>query len=529
MRTFSITTLGCKVNQYDSQQIRELLEQLGLRRAEPTEKPDMVVVNTCCVTSTASSKSRRHIRKAKKLNSHAVIVVCGCLTTIQIGELAEIAEHVHLAKNQQELALRLRRIVGGEIATSKSGQRQTCPYSIIRPDTPHQSKSKSKLSDHLSGSSVVGPSTNPSQQHFHSSSGEAPSPLPILTSFAGHTRAFLKVQDGCDGFCSYCIVPKTRPFVRSKPADVVLAEAGRLVAAGHKEIVVTGVFLGAYGQQSVRRGNWPAGENDALAELLDELARIPGLMRIRLSSLEPGDVTPRLLDTFCEHRKIMPHLHLALQSGSDAILKKMNRQYDSGQFREVVEQVKKRLNRPAITTDIIVGFPGETDADFEQTAALAKEAGFSKMHIFPFSVRRGTAAAKMGGKVGPAVIKERAQIMRDLNAELGLAFRQQFVGETVNVLVETVKKGAEKGVENAFEGGFYCDGEVDEGGVGAEMGVFAGVRGIIEVQPGGETGGQESGCGAATIAGGRCERYFMVYFESEKEIRKNELVKIRLV
>ena len=260
--------------------------------------------------------------------------------------------------------------------------------------------------------------------------------LPPLTSFEGQTRAFLKIQDGCDGYCTYCIVPKTRPFVRSKPVDEILRESQALVKAGHREIVVTGIFLGAYGRASVRRKNWPNQRNDHLADLLDKMAEIPNLERIRLSSLEPADLTPRLLDTFCRHPNIMPHLHLSLQSGSDKILRKMCRQYRIEEFKEKVESAKSRLDRPAITTDIIVGFPGETDADFEQTVNMAKMIGFAKMHVFSFSPRKGTAAAGMQDIVDNIVIKERSQILHKLDIELGIKYRQQFLGETARILIE---------------------------------------------------------------------------------------------
>jgi len=411
MRTFSINTLGCKVNQYESQQIRELLEQLGLRQVEPSNKSDLLVVNTCCVTHTASAKSRQSIRRSQRLNPDAVIVVCGCLPTVQIGELDAATQNVHLTKNHDDLAAQLRQIAGGNVTTSESEYYQTCPNNTIRPESSHKIKCKNELPN-------------------------LPN-LPPLNSFKGHTRAFLKVQDGCDGYCSYCIVPKTRPFVRSKPPEAVLTEAQALVGSRHREIVVTGIFLGAYGQESVRRENWPNRQNDNLAHLLDKLAQTPDLARIRLSSLEPADVTPRLLDTLCKRHNIMPHLHLSLQSGSNAILKRMCRQYDADQFRRKVDSIKSRLDRPAITTDIIVGFPGETDADFDQTIGLAKEVGFAKMHVFSFSARKGTAAVRMQATVDNRVIKERSRILRNLNAELGRKFRGQFVGETAEILVES--------------------------------------------------------------------------------------------
>jgi len=410
MKTFSINSLGCKVNQYESQQVRELLENSGLHRAEPPEKPDLVVVNSCCVTHTASAKSRQCIRKIRKQSPHAVIIVSGCLPTVQIGELSPAAEDVHLIRNRSELADTLSNIIHNKSATLTSQRTQSCPDTTIKAKNSYKIKHKKELNNNFE--------------------------LPPLTSFAGQTRAFLKIQDGCDGYCTYCIVPKTRPFVRSKPVDEVLHEAQTLVKAGHREIVVTGIFLGAYGLQSVRRKNWPNQRNDNLADLLDKMAQIPGLARIRLSSLEPADLTPRLLDTFCKNHNIMPHLHLSLQSGSDTILKKMCRQYRSEEFLEKVELAKSRLDRPAFTTDIIVGFPGETDTDFEQTVDLAKRVGFAKMHIFSFSPRKGTAAADMQDTVDTKVIKERSQILRELDIELGMKYRRQFLGQTAEILIE---------------------------------------------------------------------------------------------
>ncbi len=420
MKTFAINTIGCKVNQYESQQIRELLERLGLNHLEtPETSPDLVVVNTCCVTRTASAKSRQHIRKAQKLNPDAVIVVCGCLPIAQTDELNNFGKNIHLISHRETIAATLSQITNaarhplrdnGKVAVSNSRDR------IIAENSP-----KIKLKNPLE-----------------------PLKLTKLTSFKGHTRAFLKIQDGCDGFCSYCIVPKTRPAVQSKPVEMVLQEAQALADAGHKEIVVTGIFTGAYGQKSVRRKNWPNQQNDNLADLLDKLAEIPNLARIRVSSLEPADVTPRLLDTFCNNRKIMPHLHLSLQSGSNTVLKKMCRQYTADEFRETIALIKHRLDRPAITTDIIVGFPGETDADFEQTVELAKETGFAKMHVFSFSKRAGTAAASLQNPVNNEVTKSRSQILLALDAELGWKFREQFIGETAEILVENGNKGRSK-------------------------------------------------------------------------------------
>jgi len=446
MRTFAINTLGCKVNQYETRQIHELLGQFGLHKVEPPEQPDLIIVNTCCVTHTASAKSRRCIRKAQRQSPDAVVVVCGCLPTIQIGELGAPAANVHPIRNRGDLAATLSRIAHGKAAALDTQSPRPCPNIPIKAKNGPKIKHKNELTH--------GPT------------------LPLLTRFDGQTRAFLKIQDGCDGYCSYCIVPQTRPFVRSKPADAVLTEAQALVRAGHREIVITGIFLGAYGQKSVRRKTWPHQRNDRLADLLDKMAEIPNLTRIRLSSLEPADVTPRLLDTFCKHRNIMPHMHLSLQSGSNKILNKMCRQYGADEFREKVESIKSRLDRPAITTDIIVGFPGETDADFQQTVDLANDVGFARMHVFSFSPRKGTVAADMEDILNNSVKKKRSEILRDLDIQLGLRYRQQFLGETAEILLE---KG---------------NGQLR----------------------------------------GRSERYFMVHLNKrEKKLRKNGMLKVRLV
>lgn len=409
MRTFSIYTLGCKVNQYESSQIRQFLEGLGLSVVRPNEKPDLFVINTCCVTATASAKSRRYVQRALRLNPDAKRVVCGCQTVL--GYRPGQGNNLSVVADKNELPAKLAEIVGD------AGYRSI--------------KTEKGAKINYEGKSFADYPT-----------------LPLLTRFSGHTRAFLKVQDGCDGVCSYCIIPKVRPDVQSKPIKEAVSEAKALVAAGHKEIVVTGVNLGAYGRETVRR-NWvpdrkakeAAVEDDAshqlpIANLLEELAKIEGLRRLRVSSLEPGDINNELLDVFCEHRNIMPHIHLSVQSGSERILKRMCRPYSAEELREKIALIKRRLDRPAITCDIIVGFPGETEEDFEQTCELARWAGFSKIHCFPFSARMGTPAEKFKDKVPSKVIKQRAEVLRTLGEELGYKFREQFVGETCEVLVE---------------------------------------------------------------------------------------------
>jgi threonylcarbamoyladenosine tRNA methylthiotransferase MtaB len=446
MKTFAIDTLGCKVNQYESQQIRELLERLQLREVESPTQANLVVVNTCCVTRTASSKSRQCIRKARRLSPDATIVVCGCLPTAQNNELHDVGADTSVVRNQDDLPSVLNRIIKNSNPGLTTRISQPCSNNIIRTKNRAQIKQKNPY--------------------------KAADRLPQLTSFKGHTRAFLKVQDGCDGSCTYCIIPTTRPIVRSKLLESALSEARSLAKAGHKEIVVTGIFLGAYGQETVRRRCWPSRENDNLATLLESMAEIPELVRIRLSSLEPADVTPRLLQVFQHSPKMMPHLHLSLQSGSDAVLKRMCRQYTAGQFLQTIRAIRARLDRPAITTDIIVGFPGETDADFEQTVKLAKHVGFAKMHVFSFSLRQGTAAASMKDSVAGSITRGRAKLLQGLDRHLGAKFRQQFVGETTEVLLEE-------------DGGRAC---------------------------------------------GRSERYFRVYLDkTDTKLRRNQVVRVKLL
>ena len=432
LHSFAILTLGCKVNSYESQQIRQLLETFGLTQADAAQSPQLVVINTCCVTHTASAKSRHLIRQAQKHGPEAV-VICGCLPAVETDELKALGENVHVVKNRCDLVATLSQLVHTEstapdsaplgLAKSESPKHPTDAF--IRPESDSKVKCERDLGQ--------------------------PDELPPLVSFQSQTRAFLKIQDGCDAFCSYCIIPTARPVVRFKKPEDVLAEATALVMAGHKEIVLTGVHIGSYGQTTARRHKWPTEENPHLPALLAKVAQIPGLARIRLSSLDPADVTPTLLGVFLAHSNLMPHLHLSLQSGSDSVLRRMARPYTADDFRAKVALIRSCLDRPAITTDIIVGFPGEADADFEQTVALAKDVAFAKMHVFVFSARKGTAAAKMQPKVSPEVKKDRSKILRDLDLVLQSQFRSQFLGETAQVLIETTNGHPTGRAERYFE------------------------------------------------------------------------------
>jgi len=261
--------------------------------------------------------------------------------------------------------------------------------------------------------------------------------LPTLIAHqTGLQRAVLKVQDGCDAHCTYCIIPQLRPRLWSKPIDQAVEEARALVAAGHCEIVLTGIFLGAYGQATALRRRQAASDT-SLASLIDALCQVTGLRRLRLSSIEPGDLTAELLAVLSSHHQVMPHFHLPLQSGSDLILHRMNRQYSRDDFLRMVERVRKAFDRPALTTDVVVGFPGEDDAEFEQTVDVVKAAGFIHVHGFPYSPRPGTAAARWTDQFvhGP-VVGERLKRLQEISLDQSLVFRRQFLNQEAEIIIE---------------------------------------------------------------------------------------------
>ena len=439
---YRLCTLGCKVNQYESQQIRELLESLGLHPARPQEKPLVAVVNTCAVTSSAARKSRQAIRRMTH-NDTAIFVV-GCGVSADAERLREIDGVVAVVKHDADICAVLRRLLASHL---QRGLTRDVAGAASRgckpPQRPGANGDDVWMSPRASdpGNRVLAQRTGkPSTDKILSR------PLPIVKAaaaltgriehFAGHQRAFLKVQDGCDAGCTYCIVPRLRPRLAWKPIEVAVSEARGLVRAGHREIVVTGVFLGAYGRDTAVRKQF-APTRSPLAKLVDALATVPGLERLRLSSLEPGDVNEALLESLASYECCVPHLHLPLQSGSSVILRRMNRQYTRDAFIDMIDRVKGALDRPAITTDIIVGFPGETDEDFEASMEVARQARFSKIHAFPFSPREGTAAYRWRRQfVDPSVVRERMSRLGGVERECSLSFRQNALGSIERVLVE---------------------------------------------------------------------------------------------
>jgi threonylcarbamoyladenosine tRNA methylthiotransferase MtaB len=372
-RTCRLVTLGCKVNQYETQHAREMLQANGYREADDGEPADLCLVNTCTVTHEADAKGRQAIRHLAHANPGAAIVVMGCFATRDPAAVARLPGVVKVVTDKRRLADELR---------------------------------------------DFGVSTVPAG----------------ITRFDGHQRAFVKVQDGCLLNCTYCIIPHVRPSLRSRPPEEVVAEVRGLVERGCQEVVLTGVHLGHYGID-LSRGR-PKERWRRLWHLLEELAGLPGDFRIRLSSLEAAEVRDDLVRVLAGHPRICPHLHLCLQSGSDGILAAMKRRYSSGGFLERCRRLRAALDEPAFTTDVIIGFPGETEADFEATCRVVREAGFCKVHVFSFSPRQGTPAASLPDAVPPAVVASRRERLLALEAETMAAYHRRLLGRRLEVLVE---------------------------------------------------------------------------------------------
>lgn len=447
MLRFSITTLGCKVNQYEGAAFAAALRRAGMQLARPPDQPALVVINTCCVTTTAMRKSRNAIRRAVRRTPDAAILVAGCYSDYDAERIRKlladlgVGEHrAIVAGHHDDLAGRIRQLLSYISAQEGDpGQRSRCS------DSSADAK-RNDLSMSAGPSARIAPSRAPTsimarRQAAVKRNRPGTAALGPIDRFDNHQRAFVKVQDGCDAFCAYCIVPYTRPVVWSRSIQQIEDECKGLVAAGHREIVLTGVFLGAFGRDTAVRRHW-GDAPPALPALVGRIAAIEGLWRVRLSSLEPADVSDELVAVCRLSPKVAPHFHLPLQSGSQRILSRMNRQYTAGRFRQIVDRLRDAFDRPALTTDIIVGFPGETDADFAETLAMARHAGFAKIHAFPFSAVAGTAAWRCCNEAPPpGVVKSRMAELAELEAEMAAAYRRQFVGQEMQALVERAKNG----------------------------------------------------------------------------------------
>jgi threonylcarbamoyladenosine tRNA methylthiotransferase MtaB len=396
MKTCAFITLGCKVNQYETQALREAIISSGYKEALPSSSADLYVVNTCTVTSTSNEKSRQQIKRVIRKNPDAKIIVTGCYAEASAEEIKKIDGVDHVFEKGREDKI-VDFIKNGFTSNSNS----------------------SSLSNNVIESNRTNLWRNKSAFHLK------------ISKFGGHTRAFLKIEDGCNNYCSYCIIPYVRGNVISKRIDDILFEAEQLVNNGHKEIVLTGIHLGAYGKDMEHQSN--------LLHVLKELQNLSELKRIRLSSIDVNEVTDSLIDIVASSDKICPHFHLPLQSGDDYILKRMNRKYNVIEYLRTLEKIKEKMELPSISTDIIVGFPGEKKKHFENTLRLCEKAEFSKIHIFPFSPREGTPAAKMPDHCNPSEINARKKELEFTAMETSLRYRTSFIGKNINVLVEGKK------------------------------------------------------------------------------------------
>lgn len=382
---FYIYTLGCKVNMYESNVMMDALKNAGYVEASK-EEADIYIINTCTVTNAADHKSMKMIRQAVKQNPNAIIIVAGCMT--QVGkEKVEGLEEV-------------------DIILGNKNKSKIVEYIEEFKETQNRLENVEDLK----------------QVSFETMK---------LNNF-NHTRAFVKIEDGCNNYCSYCIIPYSRGGVRSKKREDVLEEVKTLVGKGHHEIVLTGIHTGNYGAEF---------ENYKFSDLLAELVQIEGLDRLRISSIEMNELTDKVLEIIRENPILVDHLHIPLQSGSDTILKAMNRKYLKQDFINKIEDIRKIRPNISITTDVIVGFPGETEELFMETVETIKKINFSKIHVFPYSRRKGTVADTMEDQVPEEVKKKRVQVLLELSRNLEEQYFKKFIGKELSFIPEIVKDG----------------------------------------------------------------------------------------
>jgi threonylcarbamoyladenosine tRNA methylthiotransferase MtaB len=383
MNRVAFHTLGCKVNAYETEAIWHLFQKAGYERVDFEDEADVYVINTCTVTNTGDRKSRQVIRRAIRRNPDAVIAVTGCYAQTSPAEVAAIP--------------------GVDIVVGTQGREKLVEY-VERFRRERQP--------------ITAVSNIMKQREYEEL--EVP-------AFTDRTRAFLKIQEGCNNFCTFCIIPWAKGLSRSRKPENVLKEARRLVEAGYKEIVLTGIHTGGYGEDL---------ENYSLADLLWDLDKIDGLRRVRISSIEASQIDDRIIEVLNSSEKMCRHLHIPLQAGDNAVLKRMRRKYTVEEFREKILRLHEAMPGVAITTDVIVGFPGETDEQFENGYRFIEELKMYQLHVFPYSKRNGTPAARMPDQVPEEIKQERVQRMIELSKRLTHEYASKFVGEVVEVIPE---------------------------------------------------------------------------------------------
>ena len=382
----ALHNLGCKVNAYEVEAMQQLLENAGYETVPFEEGADVYVINTCTVTNIADRKSRQMLHKAKKMNPDAIVVATGCYAQADTEKLKEdTAVDLILGNNQKT------QIVEALEEYEKEHAKQVQVIEI------NHTKEYEELS---------------------------------ISSTAEHVRAYIKVQDGCNQFCTYCIIPFARGRVRSRKIEEVLREVETLAAKGYKEVVLTGIHLSSYGV------DFPKEERESLLSLIQAVSRVEGIIRIRLGSLEPRIITEEFLEGIVKTGKVCPHFHLSLQSGCNKTLKNMNRRYSAQEYAEKCELIRKFYPAPALTTDVIVGFPQETEEDFEESYEFVKKIHFYETHIFKYSRRHGTKAASMDGQLTEAAKAQRSDRMLELHEIRAREYEEAMIGKKMELLLE---------------------------------------------------------------------------------------------
>ena len=396
-KSVAATTLGCKVNQAETDSMLDMLSAAGADIVDFEEKADIYIVNTCSVTNIADKKSRQMLHRAKKRNPES-IVIAACCYVQSAKELLEQDESVDIVISNNKKK-DITDIVNDYINVRKNEG----------GDAPADGEKKEYFVD-------ISKETEYEEMGGH---------VPV-----GHTRAYVKIQDGCNQFCSYCIIPYVRGRIRSRSEEAVIAEVTELAESGIKEVVLTGIHISSYGKDKNNEG--------ALIDLIDAISKIKGIKRIRLGSLEPGIITEDFVRRVSANKKVCPHFHLSLQSGCNTILKRMNRKYTREQYFEKCEMLREAYDAPALTTDVIVGFPGETDEEFEETVQYLTKLNLYEMHIFKYSPRKGTVAAAMKDQVSPEVKNKRSDVLLELAERGKKAYEAKYEDAELEVLVEEV-------------------------------------------------------------------------------------------
>ena len=391
MRKVALHNLGCKVNSYETEAMREALEKNGYEIVAFGEKADVYIINTCTVTNMADRKSRQMLHKAKKLNKDAIVVAVGCYVQAAGEEL----------KNDEAIDI----IIGNN--------KKSDIVSIL--DAYYETEDNNMYIEDLSGKSLYEEMK--------------------MTTIGEHTRAFVKIQDGCNQFCTYCIIPYARGRIRSRSLEGLGEEIPKLAECGYKEIVLTGIHLSSYGKD-LSNSKEEADKKLTLIDAIKEVAKVDGIKRIRLGSLEPGIITEEFLEELKTVDKFCPHFHLSLQSGCDDTLKRMNRHYSAAEYYEKCQLIRRYYSMAAITTDVIVGFPGETDNEFDTTEKFLEQVAFSEMHIFKYSKRKGTKAAVMENQVREEIKTVRSDKLISLGERLRETYLDSFMDKEAEVLIE---------------------------------------------------------------------------------------------